>query len=222
MIERRSRVDDDERLDLERGRDLEDRPERRALAADAVDLGIREAHAREPVRRADEEDLLDVVGRLGLDDDALRAVRRAGVAVDEDGAQVREVLDEAGLGGAHDVADRGGVLEARDADHDVGATEAGDLVPDGRRQSSGHFETVPRLSRLDDAGRVGRCAPRSRASEPARSSARDRLASLAHSRRSQTGRDRRLVSGRARPRRSSPGCVGRAGSASSRPCTTSG
>ena len=33
------RVDDDERLDLERVGDLEDRPQRGALAADAVDLG---------------------------------------------------------------------------------------------------------------------------------------------------------------------------------------
>ena len=69
-------VDDDERLDLERGRDLEDRPERRALAADAVDLGVGEADPREPVGRADEQDLLDVVRRLGLDDDAA-ACRRA-------------------------------------------------------------------------------------------------------------------------------------------------
>ena len=36
-------VDDDERLDLERRGDLEDRPQRRALAADAVDLGVGQA-----------------------------------------------------------------------------------------------------------------------------------------------------------------------------------
>ena len=137
-------VDDDERLDLERRRDLEDRPQRRALAADAVDLGVGQADPLELVRRADEQDLLDVVGRLGLDDDAAGAVGRAGVGVDHHRPQVREVLDEAGLRRAHDVADRRGVLEARDADHDVGATEAGDLVPDRRRQSSrGHHPTVP-------------------------------------------------------------------------------
>ena len=63
-------VDDDERLDLERRRDLEDRPQRGALAADAVDLGVRERDPRELVRRAHEQDPLDVVRRLGLDDDA--------------------------------------------------------------------------------------------------------------------------------------------------------
>ena len=136
-------VDDDERLDLEGGRDLEDRPQRGALAADAVDLRVGEADAREPVRRADEEDLLDVVGRLGLDDDAPGAVGRAGVAVDEDRPEVGEVLDEAGLRRPDDVADRRGVLEARDADHDVGTTEAGDLVADGRCQGCGHECTVP-------------------------------------------------------------------------------
>ena len=41
------RVDDDERLDLERGGDLEDRAQGRALAADAVDLGVGQADALE-------------------------------------------------------------------------------------------------------------------------------------------------------------------------------
>ena len=36
-------VHDDQRLDLERGRDLEDRAQGRALAADAVDLGVGQA-----------------------------------------------------------------------------------------------------------------------------------------------------------------------------------
>ena len=46
------RVDDDERLDLQRRRDLEDGPQRRALAADAVDLRVRERDPRELVGRA--------------------------------------------------------------------------------------------------------------------------------------------------------------------------
>ena len=68
-------VDDDEGLDLERVGDLEDGPQRGALAAHAVDLGIGQADPLQAVRRADQEDLLDVVGRLGLDHDAARAVR---------------------------------------------------------------------------------------------------------------------------------------------------
>ena len=127
-------VDDDERLDLERRRDLEDRPQRRALAACALDLGIRERDPRELVGRPDEQDPLDVVRRLGLDDDPPRPVRRARVRVHDDRAQVREVLDEAGLRRAHDVADRRGVLEAGDADHDVRSFESVDLFADGRRQ----------------------------------------------------------------------------------------
>ena len=68
-------VDDDEGLDLERVGDLEDGPQRGALAADAVDLGVGQADPLQAVRRADEEDLLDVVGRLGLDHDAAGPVR---------------------------------------------------------------------------------------------------------------------------------------------------
>src|SRR5204863_6107347 len=83
----------------------------------------------------DEEDLLDVVGRLGLDDYALRPVGRARVAVDEDRTRVGEELDEAGVGGPNDVADRGRVLEARDADHDVGLAEPADLLADGLREA---------------------------------------------------------------------------------------
>ena len=49
-----------------------------------------------------------------------------------DRPEIREVLDEPGLRRPHDVADRQGVLEARDADHDVGPTDPGDLVADGR------------------------------------------------------------------------------------------
>ena len=133
------RVDDDQCLDLERGRDLEDRAQGGALAADAVDLGVGQADALELVARPDEQDLLDVVGRLGLDDDAGGPVGRTGVRVDDHRSQVREVLDEAGLGGANDIADGGRVLEAWDADHDVGLAEAGDLVPHGRSEGSlGH------------------------------------------------------------------------------------
>ena len=58
--------------------------------------------------------------------------------------EVREVLDQPGLGRAHDVADRRGVLEAGDADHDVGPAEPLDLVADGRRECGfGHGSTVP-------------------------------------------------------------------------------
>ncbi len=138
------RVDDDQGLDLERVGDLEDRPQGRALAADAVDLRVGQADPLELVGRADEEDLLDVVGRLGLDHDAAGPVGRSGVRVDDDRVQVREVLDEAGLRGADDVTDRRGVLEARDPDHDVGPAEPLDLVADGRCQRGlGHAPTVP-------------------------------------------------------------------------------
>ncbi len=128
------RIDHDERLDLEGRRDLEDGPQGRALAADPVDLRVRQADPLELVAGPDEQDLLDVVGRFGLDDDAARAVGRAGVRVDDDRDEVREVLDEPSLGRAHHVADGRRVLEAGDADHDVGVAEAGDLVPYGRRQ----------------------------------------------------------------------------------------
>ena len=134
------RVDDDEGLGLEGGRDLEDGPQSGALAADPVDLGIGQADSLETVGRPDEEDLLDVIRRLGLHDDPLRAVRRSSVRIDEHRAQVGEVLDEAGLRRADHVADGRCVLEARYADHDVGATEAGDLVADGRRERGrGHL-----------------------------------------------------------------------------------
>ena len=147
-------VDHDERLDLERRGDLEDAPQGGALAADAVDLGVGQADPLELVVRPDEEDLLDVVGRLGLDDDAARAVRRPGVGVDHDRMQVGEVLDQAGLGGPHHVADGRRVLEARDADHDVGPAEPGDHIADRRRQGCfGHDPTVPSRSAACRAGR---------------------------------------------------------------------
>ena len=146
-------VDDDQGLDLERGGDLEDRPQRRPLAADAVDLGVGERDPVEPVGRPDEQDRLHVVGRLGLDHDPLGAVGRARVGVDEHGLQVGEVLDEPGVSGADDVADGRGVLEARDADHDVGAAEAGDLVPDrGRQGRRWHEPTVPPGTRTASGG----------------------------------------------------------------------
>ena len=69
------RVDNDQRLDLERGGHLEERPQGGALAADAVDLRVGQADSGQAVGRMDEQDLLDVAGRLGLDDDALGAVR---------------------------------------------------------------------------------------------------------------------------------------------------
>ena len=69
------RIDDHERPDVERGRDLEDRAQRRTLAAHAIHLGIRERQALQAVRGPDEQDPLDVVGRLGLRHDALGPVR---------------------------------------------------------------------------------------------------------------------------------------------------
>ncbi len=118
-------VDHDERLDLERRRDLEDRPQGRALATDAIDLGVGDRDPVELVGRADQEDRFHVVGRLGLDDDALGPVGAAGIRVDEDGLELREVLDEPGVRGPDDVPDRRRVLEARDADHDAGSPEPG-------------------------------------------------------------------------------------------------
>ncbi len=141
---RRSEIDDDEGLDLEGGRDLEDRVEGGALAAAAVDLGIRQRDPRQLVHGPDQEDPFDVIRRLGLDDDTTGPVRRTGVRIDDDGAEIGEVLDEPGLGGADDIADRRGVLEAWNADHDVGVAEARDLLADGRRQHGfGHVSTVP-------------------------------------------------------------------------------
>jgi hypothetical protein len=103
------------------------------------DLRVSQSGPRELVLWPDQKELLDVVWGLGLHDDPGGPVGRAGVGVDEDRPEVGEVLDEPGLGGADDVADRRGVLEAGDADHDVGATDAGDLVAYGRREGGrGH------------------------------------------------------------------------------------
>ena len=141
------RIDDDQRLDVERIGDLEDRPQGRALAADPLDLGIGQADPLEAVRRADQEDLLDVIGRLGLDHDPAGPIGRPRVRIDDHGMEVREVLDEPGLGGAHHVTDRRGVLETRDADHDVGPAEPLDLVADGRCQRGlGHRPNRTTLS----------------------------------------------------------------------------
>ena len=167
------RVHDDERLDAELAGDEEERPQCGALAGDAVHRGVRQAHARESVARADEQDPLDVVGGLGLHDDALRAVGRPAVGVHDDGAQVREVLDEARLRGTDDVTDRRLVPEAGDPHHDVGLTDPGDLVADGGREGGqGHGRTLPpdgaaahaRSRRdpcaSDGGGPSGRCAHR--------------------------------------------------------------
>ncbi len=142
------RVDDHERADVERRRDLEDRAQGGALAADPVHLRIGERQALEAVRGPGQQDSLDVVGWLGLRDDALGPVGRAGVRVDEQGPQVREVLDQAGLRGADHVADGRRVLEAGDADHDVGVSQSRELGRDGRGQEGGgHLCTVPRPPR---------------------------------------------------------------------------
>jgi hypothetical protein len=67
-------VDDHERLDVEVGGDLEDRAQRGALAAHPVDLGVGQADPLELLVGTDQEDLLDIVRRFGLDDDATGAV----------------------------------------------------------------------------------------------------------------------------------------------------
>ena len=78
--------------------------------------------------------------------------------------QVREVLDEPGVGRPHDVADRRGVLETRDADHDVGPAKPLDLLADGRRQGGLRHEAnrttlsgvASRLMTHSGFGRPGR------------------------------------------------------------------
>ena len=124
-------VDHHQGLHLERLGDLEDGAQRGALAAHAVDLGIGQREALQAVARPDQQDALDVVGRLGLDDDASGAVGRAGVGVDQDRLAVGEVLHQAGLCGTRDVADGGRVSEAGDADHDVGWAKPLDLFGKG-------------------------------------------------------------------------------------------
>ena len=128
------RIHDHQGPDVERGGHLEDGPQGGSLAAHAVEVGIGQADPIQPVLRVDEQDLLDVSRRLGLHDHPLRSVRGARVGVHQDGAKIREVLDQAGLGSPNHVADRGRVPIARDADHDVGTAEPRDLIPDGRRQ----------------------------------------------------------------------------------------
>ena len=136
------RVDHDERLDLQLARHLEQGAHRGPLPADAL---VGEADPLQLVARADQDDLLDVVGALGADRHPRRVVRGAAVAVHQDRLEVREVLDHAGRGGAHDVADRLRVAEARDAHHQVGVPHAADLAEPG---------LVER--RLRRCGRVGR------------------------------------------------------------------
>ena len=134
------RVDDHQRLDLERRGHLEERPQGGSLAADAVDLGVGQADPGQTVLGVDEQDLLDVAGRLRFHDHTLRSVGGAGVRVHQDGAQVGEVLDQTRLCGPDDVADGGRVPVARNADHDDDRTEPGDLIPNGRCQRTrGHL-----------------------------------------------------------------------------------
>ena len=117
-------VDHDHGLDLELARHLEQGAHRGALAARAL---VGDADALELVLRADQDHLLEVVRALGADRDARRVVRRAAVAVDEDRLELGEVLDHPRGRGAHDVADRLGVAEGWDADHEVGVADAPDL-----------------------------------------------------------------------------------------------
>ncbi len=149
-------VDDHERLHLEGGGHLEDRPQGGALAADPLDLGVGQGHPLQAVRRADQEDPLDVVGGLRLGHDPLGAVGRAGVGVDQHRAEVGEVLDQPGLGRPDHVADRRRVPVAGDADHDVGAADPLDLVADRLSQDGlGHPPTVPPRGASGAAGRPG-------------------------------------------------------------------
>ena len=85
----------------------------------------------------DQQDLFDVARRLGLHDDSPGAVWGAGIGVDQDRPEIREVLDEAGLSRTDDVADSRRVPKARDPDHDVGTTEPGYLILDFGSQRAG-------------------------------------------------------------------------------------
>ena len=90
---------------------------------------------------------------------------------------------------ADDVADRRGVLEARDPDHDVGAAEAGDLVPDGRRQGSRGHRPHPTTVRAAFAAPVRSCRGIARHPAPgAMSSWRDGLSSARPDRLRDAGR----------------------------------
>ena len=144
------RVHDHQGSDFERRGHLEDGAQGGPLAADAVDVGIGQADAIEPVLRVDEQDLLDVSGRLGLDDNPLRSVGGTGIRIDQNGAEIGKVLDETGLGSPNHVADRGRVPEARNSDHDVGIAKPGDLVANCRRQCTGGHR-VHRTTPLDRA-----------------------------------------------------------------------
>ena len=126
------RVDHDECLGLQGSRHLEQGSESGTLAADAVHLGVGQADALEPVGGMDEQDLLDIAGRLGFHHDALGSVRGSRVGIDENRPQIREELDESSLRRANHVPNSCRVPIARDADHDVGTTETGDLVLDCR------------------------------------------------------------------------------------------
>ena len=65
----------------------------------------------------------------GLPDDVRRPVGRPAVGVHEDGPATREIFGQPGLDGPDDVADRLGVVEARDADEDVDVLQAAALGP---------------------------------------------------------------------------------------------
>ncbi len=67
-------VNDHQRLDVQGLGDLEDRPQRGALAADTVDLRVGQRQSLQAVARTDQQDALDIVGWLRLDDDAAGAV----------------------------------------------------------------------------------------------------------------------------------------------------
>ena len=149
-------VDHHQRLHLERLGDLEDGAQGRTLAAHTVDLGIGERQALQPVARSYQQDALDVVGRLGLDHDTAGAVGRAGVGIDQHRLAVGEVLHQPGLRGARDMAYGGGVLEAGDADHDVGGAKSLDLC--GQRFGEGSIRHALRLAQWRRAGSV--VAPR--------------------------------------------------------------
>ncbi len=119
-----------------------------------VDLGVRQADALQLVARPDQQDAFHVVGRFGVHDHPAGAVGRAGVRVDEHGPQVREVLDETGLGRSSHVSDGGRVSIARDADHDVGTAKLVHRAPQFWGQSViGHPVHLTRSSPME-AGRL--------------------------------------------------------------------
>jgi len=161
--------------DLERGRDLEDRVQRRPLAPDPVDLRVRQRQAFEAVRGPHQQDPLDVVRRLRLRDDALRPVRRARVAFTSSGRRSGKYWTRPACAAAHDVADGGRVLVA-------GMPTMMSACP--RRWSSAEMAGVRREAGTDAPYHDGRDRQRGPRSPPAVATVSDAASAPCTSRRS--------------------------------------